>query len=152
MPSVRDSEEAWSVPDVYLLTEGADGRVAIPHLALTFLATGIELARADGELVWHCTWLQLEEMSTSERSILPDGVEGIVVVVVEHGGRRHRFVLPTDQPSVMEAHIRARASSHRIRTLDQPHAASRALTAAVVVASIATVALLMLSAAHLLHF
>jgi hypothetical protein len=151
MPS-KDPEEAWSIPDVYLLTGVGDDRVAIPDLALTFGGTGIELAKADGEVVWHCAWAQLDELSTSERSILPDGSDGVVVVVVEHGGRQHRFVFPTNQPSELEAAIRARAVAHRIRTFEPPQAVSRTLTVAVVVATIATLTVLLLSAAHVLHF
>jgi hypothetical protein len=36
-------DEAWSVPDVYLLTTGPEGELAVPHLTLTFLDTGLEL-------------------------------------------------------------------------------------------------------------
>ena len=35
-----EKEEAWSVPDVYLLTEGPEGTVAVPHLTPTFLPSG----------------------------------------------------------------------------------------------------------------
>jgi hypothetical protein len=44
-------EEAWCVPDVYLLTEGAGGEVALPHLTLTFLDSGLALDKSDGEPV-----------------------------------------------------------------------------------------------------
>ena len=88
------------MPDVYLLTEGADGRVAVPHLTLTFDAAGLALDKTDGEPVWFCGWDQLREMAPVERSVLPDGRAGVVVLVVEHGGRRrqHRFVLATTIP------------------------------------------------------
>ena len=45
-------EEAWSVPDVYLLTDGPEGEIAVPHLSLAFLEDGLELAKADGDPVW----------------------------------------------------------------------------------------------------
>jgi hypothetical protein len=61
------------VPDVYLLTEGADGRVAVPHLTLTFDAAGLALDKTDGEPVWFCGWDKLREMAPVERSVLPDG-------------------------------------------------------------------------------
>jgi hypothetical protein len=151
MPS-KDREESWSVPGVYLLTGAGDGRVAIPNLALTLNGVGIELAKSDGEVVWQCGWAHLDEFSPSERSILPDGADGILVVVVEHGGRQHRFVLPAEDPSQTEAAIRAWAQSHRIRTFTPAEAVSRTLTVAVVVATLATLTALMLSAVHVLHF
>jgi hypothetical protein len=36
-------EEAWSVPDVLLLTGGAQGELAVPHPDLTFLDSGLVL-------------------------------------------------------------------------------------------------------------
>jgi hypothetical protein len=151
MPS-KDPEEAWRIPEAYLLTGVGEERVAIPHLVLTFGGRGIELAKADAEVVWDCAWTQLDEVSTSERSILPDGTDGVVVVVIEHGGRQHRFVLPADNPDQLEAAIRARATSHRIRTFTPPQAVSRTLNVAVVVATVATWTALLLSAVHVLHF
>ncbi len=45
-------EATWSVPDVYLLTEGSEAPVAVPDLTLTFLEAGLALDKADGESVW----------------------------------------------------------------------------------------------------
>jgi hypothetical protein len=44
-------EAAWSVPDVYLLTETREGDVAVPHLTLTFRDAGLALDKADGDCV-----------------------------------------------------------------------------------------------------
>ncbi len=141
------------MPDVYLLTEGAGGDVAVPHLALTFLDSGLTLAKADGEPVWDSPWSQLEEMSPVERSVLPDGSDGVVMVVVERGGRhRHRFVLATDDAPSTEDAIRGRAAAHGLRTCSARPPVSRALTVAVVVAVLATLTVLLLSAAHVFHF
>jgi hypothetical protein len=146
-------EEAWSVPDVYLVTEGAEGDVAVPHLALTFLDSGLTLEKADGEPVWDSPWSQLDEMSPVERSVLPDGREGVVMVVVERGRRRrHRFVLATDDVASTEDAIRNRAAAHGLRTRPARPAVSRPLSVAVVVAAVATLTVLLLSAAHVLHF
>ncbi len=76
------------MPDVYLLTEGSEGTVAVPDLTLTFLDSGVALDKADGDHVWSSPWDQLEEMSPVERSELPDGRSGVVIVVVERAGRR----------------------------------------------------------------
>jgi hypothetical protein len=152
MPPVQDPDAPWNVPDVYLLTDGTQGRVAIPHLELRFSDAGVELAKQDGELAWHCDWPALDVLSTAGRSILPDGRSGVVVVVVEHGGRQHRFVMPTADPGPIESEVRARARAHRVRTFEPPAAVSRPLTVAIAVAAAVTLAVLLLSAAHVLHF
>jgi hypothetical protein len=145
-------EEAWSARDVYLLTEGADGQVAVPHLTLTFRASGVALGTPDGEVVWDGPWGQLDEMSPVERSVLPDGRDGVVIAVVERGlGRPHRFVLATDDAAVTEASFRDIAAAHGLRTTRPRPAVSRLLTASIVVAALATVTVLLLSAVHVIH-
>jgi hypothetical protein len=152
MPPADEPEGSWTVSDVYLLTDGAHGRVAIPNLELRFVGAGVELARENGELAWRCAWSALDVLSTAGQSILPDGREGVVVVIIEHGGRQHRFVLPTQEPETVEREVHSRARQHRIQTFEPPAAVSRTLTVAVVVAAIATLTVLLLSAAHILHF
>ncbi len=139
------------MPDVYLLTEGSEGTVAVPDLTLTFLDTGVALDKADGEHVWSSPWDQLEEMSPVERSELPDGRSGVVIVVVERAGRReHRFVLAADDPAETEATIVRRAADHGLRTGTKP-AVSKALTALIVLAALATMTALLLAAVHVIH-
>jgi hypothetical protein len=146
-------EEAWSVPDVYLLTEGQEGEVAVPHLTLTFLDSGLALQKADGEPVWDSPWAELEELSALERSVLPDGRAGVVITVVERRRRgRHRFVLATDDAAVTEAAVRARATAHGLRTRSARPAVSRLLMAGIVLAALAAIAALLLSATHVIHF
>jgi len=146
--------QEWTVPDVYLLTEGAEGRIAVPHLTLTFDTAGLALDKTDGEPVWFCGWNQLREMSPVERSVLPDGREGVVILVVESSGRRrrHRFVLATDDPRSTEASVRDRARSHGLRTSPERPAVSRAPNVSIVVAAAAVMAVLLLSAVHLINF
>jgi hypothetical protein len=146
-------DQAWTVPDVYLLTAGSDGPVAVPHLRLTFREGGLELDKADGEMVWECDWSDLVEMAPIERSVLPDGKAGVVIVVVERDRRRrHRFVLATDDADATEEFIRGRAGSHGLRTRWPRPAVSRLLTAAIVAAFAVTLALLLLSAVHVIRF
>ena len=146
-------EETWTVSDVYLLTEGSDGPVAVPHLRLTFRDRGLELDKADGELVWDCDWSDLVEMAPMERSVLPDGKEGVVIAVVERDRRRrHRFVLATDDPDATEDFIRGRAGSHGLRTRWPRPAVSRLVTVAIVAAFAITLTLLLLSAVHVIRF
>jgi hypothetical protein len=146
------AQDAWTVPDVYLLTEGAEGQVAVPDLALTFDARGIELEKSDGESVWACPWDKLDEMSPVERSVLPDGRDGVVLVVVERDGRRrHRFVLGADHAEVAEEWIRERADSHGLRTTSPQATVSRLLLVAIGLAFGATLTILLLSAAHVIR-
>jgi hypothetical protein len=146
-------EEAWTVPDVYLLTDGSDGEVAVPHLTLTFLDSGLTLDKADGQPVWDSDWAGLEELSAVERSVLPDGRDGVVIAVVERAGRhRHRFVLATDDAVATETAVRDRAAAHGLRTRSNRRAVSRLLTTGLVLAVLATLAVLLLSAAHVIHF
>jgi hypothetical protein len=146
-------DEAWTVPDVYLLTGGSEGPVAVPHLRLTFRQSGLELDKADGELVWDCDWSDLVEMAPIERSVLPDGKDGVVMVVVERDKRRrHRFVLATDDADATEDLIRGRAGTHGLRTRWPRPAVSRLLTLAIVAAFAVTLTLLLLSAVHVVHF
>lgn len=141
------------MPDVYLLTAGSDGPVAVPHLRLTFRQSGLELDKTDGELVWDCKWSDLLEMAPVERSLLPDGRDGVVLMVIERAPRRrHRFVLATDDPDATEDLIRGRAGTHGVRTRWPRPAVSRVLTLVIVTAFAATLTLLLLSAAHIVHF
>ncbi len=140
------------MPDVYLLTEGRDGVVAVPRLTLTFLDSGLALDKADGESVWESDWGGLEEMSPVERSVLPDGRAGVVIVVVEQGRRHsHRFVLGTDDAASTEAAVRERAAAHGLRTRSPRRAVSRLLMAVLVVAAAAAMAALLLAATHVIH-
>ena len=146
-------EQTWSVPDVYLLAQGRDGELAVPHLTLIFLDSGLVLEQSDGDTVWHGAWAELKQMAPVARSVLPDGRDGVVVVVVErHRGRRHHLVLTTDDVGSMEAEVRVRAAAHGLRTNEAARAVSRPLTVAVALAAFATLTLLLLSATHLVHF
>ncbi len=141
------------MPDVFLLTDGSQGQVAVPHLTLTFREGGLELDKADGEAVWDCSWSELQEMAPVERSVLPDGRDGVVIVVVERDrSRRHRFVLATDDPEATEEWIRGRAGDHGLRTRWPRPAVSRVLQFAIVGALTVTLTLLLLSAVHVIHF
>lgn len=152
MPSSGESRANWVVPDVFLVTESKDGRVAVPHLHLAFVEDGIEVSKHNGEAAWDCKWDDLDELSTAEHSILPDGNAGLVVLVTEHGGMHHRFVIPTDHPEEVEATIRTLARVHRVHTAAPQQAVARTLTVAVCMATVATLTVLLLSANHILHF
>ena len=141
------------MPDVYLLTDGSAGEVAVPDLTLTFFDSGLALHKADGEPVWDSDWAELTELSPVERSVLPDGRAGVVIAVVERNSRdRHRFVLATDDAVITEAAVRDRAAAHGLRTRSARPAVSRLLTVGIVLAVLATMAVLLLSAVHVIRF
>jgi hypothetical protein len=143
--------EAWSVDDVYLLTDGRDGRIAVPQLRIGFDQAGLTLTKASDEVVWSSPWVELSGLSTADRSVLPDGREGIVIVIAERNGVRHRFVLPTDDPAEMESRLRTMALAQRLTTNRTPRAAARPLTALVALATVATLVALLLAAHHVIH-
>ncbi|HXN61939.1 MAG TPA: hypothetical protein VN886_15940 [Acidimicrobiales bacterium] len=146
-------EEAWTVRDVYLLTEGDEGPIAVPHLELTFMDKGLELDKPNAEAVWNTAWSELEEMSPVERSVLPDGSEGVVMLVVERSGRRrHSLVLATSDAAATEAAIRGRARAHGVETNRSRRAASRALNVVIVLVAAVVMTALLLQAAHVIHF
>lgn len=136
------------MPDVLLLTGGREGEVAVPHLTLRFFDSGLILEKADGEQVWESDWAGLTGLSPVERSVLADGRGGVVIAVVEREGRH---MLATDDAVEMEAAVRDRAAALGLRTRSQRPAASRLLTAGVVVATLGTLTVLLLAAAHAIH-
>jgi len=152
MPRTKEPTTPLRISEVFLLTDGSDGRVAIPHLHLALSSDGIELTKEDGDLAWRAPWRTIDVLTTAERTLGPDGSEGIVLAVVELGGRQHRFVLPDPEPGRVADAVRQWARAHRIETFEPPAAVSRTLTLAVVVAAAGTLAALLLSAAHILHF
>jgi hypothetical protein len=126
--------------------------VAVPALMLRFFADGIEVDKADGEEVWSRDWAELEELSPTERSVLPGGGDGVVVTIVEREQRRrHRFVLGTGDPDTTELFLRDLARAHGLVTQRPGRAVSRLLTAAILVAFAAVMTVLLLSAAHVVH-
>ena len=154
MNAARPDTEAWTVRDVYLLTESDDRTIAVPNLSLTFAEDGVRLARTGGDDLWKCAWSGLEELSTASHSVLPNGRNGVVVMVVErHDTRTHRFVVPSENAASTEAAVQGRAAAHGLRTNAPPKAAvSRPLTTAVIAAGVVTLTVLLLSAAHVFHF
>jgi hypothetical protein len=90
-------------------------------------------------------------MSPVERSVLPDGRTGVVIVVVEQGREHsHRFVLGTEDAASTEAAVRDRAVAHGLRSKSPRRAVSRLLMAVVMVAALGAMAALLLSATHVI--
>ncbi|HUC06401.1 MAG TPA: hypothetical protein VL961_13435 [Acidimicrobiales bacterium] len=151
-PPSEPDDELFTFSDVYLLTDGPDGRVAIPHLELALARAGITLAKPDAEVAWSSGWDELATLTTEERSLLSHGREGLVVLVVERNGRSHRFVVPTEDPALLMLEVRTMAQRHALRTSRPPRATLRSFNVVLGVAALASVALLVLSAAHVVHW
>ena len=102
--------------DVSLLTEDADGTVAVPNLALTFSVEGIELDKAGRGPGWDRRWDELEVVARGTVGVLPDGGNAVAMVIVERdGGRGHRFVLAADDADLTEVWIGERAEDPGLR-------------------------------------
>ncbi len=106
------TEQVWTVPDVYFLTDGARRRVADPHLTLTFLDSGLALDTGPAGL---------------HRSAAGDRCR-----------RRLRLT--------------KRTAAHGLRTNSEKPAVSRRLTVSIALCGAAVMAVLLLSAVHLIHF
>ena len=99
--------------------------------------------------MWFSNWTDLREMSPVERSVLPDGREGVVILLTERSRRRqHRFVLTTRDAVATEASLRDRAAAHGLRTRRPRPPVSRALTWSIALATAGALTVLLLSAAH----
>ena len=146
-------EEAWSVPDVYLLAEGREGAVAVPNLSLTFGDLGLALDKADGEPVWSSNWVDLQELSaSSDPSSRMAGTASSSSWSSVETSRRHRFVLASNDIVTTEAAIRGCAGGARRADGSGRRAVSPLLTVSVAAAALATLAVLLLSAAHVITF
>ena len=107
-------------------------------------------ARANGTPVWTCVWTEISEMAAPERSRLPDGGHGVVLLVSARDGRAHRFVVPAARPGSLEASLSALARRHDV----SPDRPERSQPAPIVVGALvilaASLAVLLLSAGHII--
>ena len=151
MTAPDTADDIWVTSGVFLLTDGNEGRVAVPELVLSVGNAGIELAKADGQLVWQCQWDEVRQFMTPERSLLADGRDAVVVEVGERNGRAHRFVLPSADPAEDEQRVRDVARAHALATPGSRSAMSALLTTVIVLAVLGTLAVLLLSADHVIR-
>ena len=136
---------------VYLLTAGPQGPTAVPGLQLALDEAGVTLAKGDGTTVWSAPWGEIAELATPERSKLPDGGTGLVVVVTTRQQRSHRFVVPADQPSALESALDSLARRHQVAPALTPRTQPAALVIGAVVVAAVVVAVLLLAAGHVIH-
>jgi hypothetical protein len=124
----------------------------VPGLRITIDEDGVTLGKSEGTPVWVARWEDVLELATAERTKLPDNSNGLVVMVTTIQHRAHRFVLPANDPSQLEAGLAALARRKGVEPVEAP--AERSLpTVAWVVFSATAVALLLLllSAGHVIH-
>jgi hypothetical protein len=149
MTPPNTADDTWVTSGVFLLTDGSEGRVAVPDLVLSIGEVGIELAKADGQLVWRCQWDEVSEFMVPGRSRLADGRDAVVVEVGERNGRPHRFVVPSADPAEDEQRVRDVARA--LVTPGSRSALSAFLSTVIVLAVLGTLAVLMLSADHVIR-
>jgi hypothetical protein len=107
--------------DAYHLTSGAPGPSAVAGCQLDFGRRGVTVRDPDGTPIWSVPWSAVTGLTAVERTTLPDGRTGIVVVV--RAGRPvtspeavdvHRVVVPADQPASLEEQLIALARARGI--------------------------------------
>ena len=135
----------------YLLTVGPDGPVAVPGLQMTFDRAGVTLAKKDGAAVWSAAWPEIGELSTPERSKLPDGSDGVVVVVTTRLGQSHRFVVPAEDAAALESALNSLAHHHDVAPSAAVKTQSWPLVIGAVLMAGAAVTVLLLAAGHVIR-
>jgi len=135
----------------YLLTSGPEGPIAVPDLVLALGETGVALTKADGTAVWSANWDGITGLSTPERSRLPDGGHGVVVVITEGSGRSHRFVVAAGRCAPVESALDSMARRHGASSERPERSLPVLVVVAVVVVLGVAVAVLLLDAGHIIN-
>jgi hypothetical protein len=111
----------------YHLTSGAPGPSAVAGCQLDLGRRGVTVRDPDGTPIWSAPWSAVTELTAVERTTLPDGRTGIVVVM--RAGRPatspdavdvHRVVVPADQPAAVEEQLVALARARGIEPEPDP--------------------------------
>jgi hypothetical protein len=136
---------------VYLLTSGPQGPTAVPGLQLALDEAGVTLAKGDGTAVWSAPWDEIAELAWPERSKLPDGDSGVVVVITTRQQRAHRFVVPAAQPAALEAALDSLARRHQVAPPAVEHAQPAPLVIGAIAVAAVVIAVLLLAAGHIIH-
>ena len=117
-------------------------------LTLSVNGDGVSAQSADAGVVWSAPWDGIDRLSADERSVLADGAPAVVVAVTDAERVGRSFLVPASHPGGLEASI---AKIARRREVDGAvHDRSLPIVAvlAVVAASGAAVAALLLAAGH----
>jgi len=120
--------EVLVMPDAFLLTEDANGQLAVPSLTVVVDAIGLTVVKPDGVAGAVLAWDDIVDLQVAGRMRTPTGAPGLVLEAVT-ASRTHRFMVPDDHPDELERRIgamaagpggkrsRRRATSGRSRTL-----------------------------------
>ncbi|MHB1583634.1 MAG: hypothetical protein ACYCU7_11460 [Acidimicrobiales bacterium] len=136
---------------VYLLSGDGDETATVPDLRLSLDEDGVRVARPDGSEVWGTPWDGVLELAAAGHASLPDGRRGLELTVRSTSGAPHRFVAPSDDPGVLEERIGTLAARHGVAPASADRPAPALLVGAVLLATAAVVAVLLLAAGHVIH-
>ncbi|HYA67683.1 MAG TPA: hypothetical protein VED63_03025 [Acidimicrobiales bacterium] len=150
----RAGAEAVVMPDAFLLTEDANGQLAVPSLTLVVDATGLTVVKPDGLAGAVVAWDDIVDLQAAGRMRTPTGAPGLVLEAVT-AARTHRFMVPDDRPDELERRIGAMAvgpggkRKKRRRTPSEP---SRTLAVALPILVAVVIALIVLIATGTVKF
>jgi len=136
---------------VYLLSGNGDEPATVPDLHLALDEDGVRVTRPDGSGVWSAPWGEVLELAPSGHASLPDGGRGVELTVRSTSGVAHRFVAPSDNAGVLEERIGTLAGRHGVAPTSADRPAPALLVGAVLLATAAVVAVLLLAAGHVIH-
>jgi hypothetical protein len=107
--------------DAYHLTSDGPGPSAVAGCQLDLGRRGVTVRDPDGTPIWSAPWSAVTGLTAVERTTLPDGRTGIVVVVragppvtSPEAVDVHRIVVPADQPAALEEQLIALARARGI--------------------------------------
>lgn len=143
-PPARDQ---ITLPGVYLLTNDANGPVAIPDLALVVDQLGLTVLKPDGQVGAVLPWDQVRAFKAAERSSTPQGQPALVLEATDTL-KAHRFVVPAQDPDALQLALGTLASRTGPRAATARERRLRpVLVGALVVLVAAAVAILLLASA-----
>lgn len=135
---------------VQLVDSSQGGPVAVAELQLELdEERGLRLCGTDGSPLWSIPWAEVAELSTPERTMVPQGNGAVVMEVTTRHLQSHLLVLPADRPRKVESEVRALALRHGVR--HRRSSPPAAVSVGVVALVGAAVAALLLAAGHVIH-
>ena len=91
------------VDDAFLVSDVEGKSLALPGFRLQFDALGITVLKPDMSTAAVLPWEDISKLSISACASGPDGRSGLTLDV--QGERNHRFVIPSEEPDVLQADL-----------------------------------------------
>lgn len=135
----------------YLLEGGQSGLTALPDLQVSLDDEGVRVVRPDGSPVFGESWDGILEVSVPGYATTPTGGSALEMAVRSTSGSSHRLVVPTSEPSALEGRVVALASRHGVAPDSPDRRPPIVLVGAVLLAVGAVVAVLLLTAGHVIR-